>query len=74
MLQFSANWLDARKRNGLPGESGLRASAFGGFRSPRASSDEPALRKPCYTFRFAVETLLATSCRQRQACTWREET
>jgi len=38
MLQFSANWLDARQRNGLPGRDrglGLQLSGFGGFaRSP----------------------------------------
>jgi hypothetical protein len=77
MLQFSANLLDAREWNGLPGrEPGFRLqlSGFGGFRGLRAAPAEPALRNPCYTFPFAVETLLATSCRQRQASTWREET
>jgi len=65
--------LDAGKRNGLPGT--MPASGFG-FRAPagselRATRAQPAQRKPCYTFPFAVETLLATPSRQRQ---WREET
>jgi len=43
-----------------------------GFRAPagselRATRAQPAQRKPCYTFPFAVETLLATPSRQRQA-------
>jgi len=50
------------------------SSGFGGFRGLRAAGAEPTLRKPCYTLASAVETLLATSCRQRQASTWREET
>src|SRR3984957_20891331 len=43
--------------------TGLRASVsgFGGFRGLRAARSEPAPRKPCYTFAFAVETLPATS-------------
>src|SRR5580700_2373916 len=49
--------------------AGVNASfrALAGSEGPSATRAQPAQRKPCYTFRFAVETLLATSSRQRQA-------
>src|SRR5580658_4972038 len=59
-----------RKAEWVAGENaGLRALAFRALAGSelRATRAKPAQRKPCYTFPFAVETLLATSSRQRQA-------